>query len=1076
MPLRFAVDELAELDRLGLRRRLRALDGPQGREVTIDGRRVVNVSSNDYLGLAAHPRLTEASARAVTELGTGAGASRLIVGNQAPHRELELALAGFFGREAALLFNSGYQANVGVLQALAGRGDVVVSDALNHASLIDGCRLSRATIEVVAHGDVAAVEARLAAAGGARRRFVVTDSLFSMDGDRAPLVELAALAQRYDAALIVDEAHAVGVLGDGRGLAAELGVRPDVLVGTLGKAFGSFGAFAVAEEPTVELLLNRARSFVFTTALPPAVVAASVCAVGLVAGDEGAALRSRLARNTARLGAGLRAAKIIQAAETVSAFPDRRGRRPNRDGERGGTARGWVLRPGHPTSDGAGRHRSTPDCRVGRAHRRRHRRAGSGAVGAAGSGHATRREDVDMRQRTRALIELDKRYIWHPFTQMQEWLDETPLVIERGEGNYLIDTEGRRFLDGVSSLWVTVHGHARPEITEAIREQAGCLAHSTLLGLANVPAAELAGRLIELAPRGLSKVFYSDAGSTAVEIALKMAFQYWQLRGKPAKQRFVSLAEAYHGDTIGAVSVGGIDVFHAIFGPLLFEGHRVPTPHPYRASPGDGPEAVPGREPWRAAGDARGARRDHCGRDHGAAGAGRRGHDRPSAGFSGWGRGGLPRARGAANPRRGRHRLWPNRDDVRVRARERVAGPFVSGQGHHGWLSAAGGDPGVPGGLRAFLAPRVEGKTFFHGHTYTGNPLACAAALASPRALRAEGTLSEFARARTSCGLLAVSWAAAVRSAIFAQRGLMWASSSGTTGRPREAYPADWRALGCAGGSRARGHPATAGRRGRAHAAAVDYRRRARAPRGRGRGRDSRRAGVIRWFVTGTDTGVGKTTVGVALLAAAAARGHETAAMKPLESGCARGADGALVPEDALRLAAAATGRASLDDVCPYRFEAPVAPGVAAEAQGVAIDRSVVAAALARVMERSSWGLVEGAGGLLVPLGGGLTIADLVVWTGFPLLIVARPGLGTINHSLLTVEVARARGIEVAGVVLASAAGETDATAAWSNARENQRHGSVPVLGWLGWSADQGARALGAMAVTSLAMDVLAPG
>jgi adenosylmethionine-8-amino-7-oxononanoate aminotransferase len=174
---------------------------------------------------------------------------------------------------------------------------------------------------------------------------------------------------------------------------------------------------------------------------------------------------------------------------------------------------------------------------------------------------------------TMNLRDKDRTFVWHPFTQMQEWTE--PLVIERAEGNELIDTDGRRYLDGVSSLWVTVHGHRRAELDAAVRAQLDKVAHSTLLGLANVPSIELAERLVRIAPSGLARVFYSDSGSTAVEVALKIAFQHQRQRGKPEKKRFLALTEAYHGDTIGSVSVGGIDLFHQIFHPLLFEVLRV---------------------------------------------------------------------------------------------------------------------------------------------------------------------------------------------------------------------------------------------------------------------------------------------------------------------------------------------------------------------------------------------------------------------------------------------------------------------------------------------------------------------
>lgn len=183
------------------------------------------------------------------------------------------------------------------------------------------------------------------------------------------------------------------------------------------------------------------------------------------------------------------------------------------------------------------------------------------------------------------LEQWDKEYVWHPFTQMKQYRKEKPLIIERGEGSYLIDLEGNRYLDGYSSLWVNIHGHNHPELNEAIREQAGKVAHSTLLGAANVPSILLAKKLVEITPPGLNKVFYSDAGSTSVEIALKMAYQYWKLKDLKRyerKNKFISLKEAYHGDTIGSVSVGGMDTFHSIFRPLLFDRIEIPAPYAYR--------------------------------------------------------------------------------------------------------------------------------------------------------------------------------------------------------------------------------------------------------------------------------------------------------------------------------------------------------------------------------------------------------------------------------------------------------------------------------------------------------------
>src|SRR5262249_30336914 len=197
-----------------------------------------------------------------------------------------------------------------------------------------------------------------------------------------------------------------------------------------------------------------------------------------------------------------------------------------------------------------------------RAFRRPHRRA-----------HRSRLIGARRPSAMTNTADLDRRHVWHPFTQMRDWLHDEPLVIERAEGNYLIDQDGRFYLDGVSSLWVNVHGHRRREIDDAIRAQLERVAHTTLLGLCSPPSAELAARLCKLS--GLAKVFYSDSGSTAVEIALKMAYQYWYHRGRPQKCRFVALHEAYHGDTLGAVSVGGIELFHQLFAPLLVPCHRI---------------------------------------------------------------------------------------------------------------------------------------------------------------------------------------------------------------------------------------------------------------------------------------------------------------------------------------------------------------------------------------------------------------------------------------------------------------------------------------------------------------------
>jgi 8-amino-7-oxononanoate synthase len=317
-------EELRRLDEAGLRRELRSWEGAHGAWIELDGRRLSSFSSNNYLGLAGHPVVARAAAAVLAQAGVGAGASRLIAGNHAEHRALEDELARFHRVEGVLLFNSGFQANVGAIPALVGSEDLVLSDRLNHASLIDGCRLSRARVLVYDHGDPDHARRLLAEARrGSRRCLLITEAVFSMDGDPAPLAALAAATAEHDAWLMVDEAHAVGALGpDGRGLCAEAGIVPDVLVGTLGKAFGTFGAYVAGSARLRSFLLHRARSFVFTTALPPAVAAASRAAVSLAAGPEGERLRRELAARIDRFRAGLATLDLLTTgAGTSAVFP-----------------------------------------------------------------------------------------------------------------------------------------------------------------------------------------------------------------------------------------------------------------------------------------------------------------------------------------------------------------------------------------------------------------------------------------------------------------------------------------------------------------------------------------------------------------------------------------------------------------------------------------------------------------------------------------------------------------------------------------------------------------------------------
>jgi 8-amino-7-oxononanoate synthase len=284
-PLHWLDDELTALDVQHLRRRLVTRAGSQQGTIVVDGQELINFGANDYLGLAADSRLATAAAKAASNEGWGAGASPLVTGHSAAHAELEQALAKFEGAEAALVFNSGFAANCGTVAALVGAGDAIYADAKNHASLIDGCRLSRAEVHIYRHGDVDHLSELLRESSKYRRRLIVTDSLFSMDGDLAPLVQLAELAAQHQAMLMVDEAHATGVFGaHGRGVTEHLGIEDGVHIrmGTLSKSLGSAGGFVVGSRNLIDWLMNRARSYVFSTAFPPAVAAAATAALKIV--------------------------------------------------------------------------------------------------------------------------------------------------------------------------------------------------------------------------------------------------------------------------------------------------------------------------------------------------------------------------------------------------------------------------------------------------------------------------------------------------------------------------------------------------------------------------------------------------------------------------------------------------------------------------------------------------------------------------------------------------------------------------------------------------------------------------
>ena len=363
------------------------------------------------------------------------------------------------------------------------------------------------------------------------------------------------------------------------------------------------------------------------------------------------------------------------------------------------------------------------------------------------------------RPSTAELIAWDHQYLWHPFTQMRDWLAESPLVIERGEGNYLIDTDGRRYFDGVSSLWCNVHGHRKRELDEALRAQCERIAHSTMLGLANVPATVLAKRLVELTPPRLTRVFYSDAGATAVEIALKLALQYWQLRDQPQRTRFVALTEAYHGDTLGAVGVGYTETFHRFFRPVITPALRIDPPHVFRWQRGESTEHALAL----AIADAERIFAAHGGEIAALIVE--------------------PLMQGAAG-------MWAQppgylpalRDLTRRHGTLLICDEVATGFGRTGRMFAIEHEDvepdllclgkGLTGGylplaatlaseeiFSAFLAPYEKFEAFFHGHTYTGNPLASAVGVANLDVFEGEGVV---ARVRERGGQLAGLLAEAV--------------------------------------------------------------------------------------------------------------------------------------------------------------------------------------------------------------------------------------------------------------------------------------------------------------------------
>ncbi len=352
------------------------------------------------------------------------------------------------------------------------------------------------------------------------------------------------------------------------------------------------------------------------------------------------------------------------------------------------------------------------------------------------------RIDAIMNARTRNLIDIDKKYLWHPFTQMADWLATKPVVIDSAEGFFLIDTEGRRYIDGVSSLWCNLHGHRVKKIDDAIKAQLGKVAHSTLLGLGQTKSIELAEKLIWIAPGGLKKVFYSDSGATAVEIALKMAFQYYQNLGRKTRRKFIALRASYHGDTLGSVSVGGIETFHSIFRPLLFDVFFVPAPHPYRF---DGDSSDCAKYTLQEIENILKNKIEEVAAvvlEPLVQGAG----------------GIIVHPQGFLKDLRNLTKKF----NVLL-----IADEVATGFGRTGRMFACEHEQvepdimclakGISGGylplaatlttqqvFEAFLGPVAEEKTFYHGHTYTGNALGCAAAAASLELLEENKTIESL--------------------------------------------------------------------------------------------------------------------------------------------------------------------------------------------------------------------------------------------------------------------------------------------------------------------------------------------
>jgi len=692
-----------------------------------------------------------------------------------------------------------------------------------------------------------------------------------------------------------------------------------------------------------------------------------------------------------------------------------------------------------------------------------------------------------MKKKSWARMDLD--HVWHPFTQMKTYQTDENLILAWGDRAWLEDVDGNTYFDGVSSLWTNVHGHRHPALDRALMGQAHRLAHSTLLGVGNKPAAALAERLADLAPGDLGRVFFSDNGSTAAEVAMKMCFQAWRHRGATGEQRteFVALADGYHGDTIGSVSAGGMEIFHGLFHPLLFKTHFLPSPNCYRCPMGK-PRGACGFECARALGPLL----DEAG-------------DRVCAMIV------EPMVQGA-----GGILVYPPevlriyREETASRGILLIVDEVATGFGRTGRMFAsehAGVEPdlitvakGLTGGYlpvaatlageeiyEAFLADYAEFKTFFHGHTYTGNPLGCAVALANldeiecadlvarvadrSSALKARlmGRLSRHTNVGDIrlLGLmggveLVADRATKARFPVAARTGhqvILKAREAGLLLRPlgdvivlmpplastdaELEFLVDGMAwaieqvLGATEGTRQsnqRTLPAI--------------------PKIPRRGRLDLLPGPRleptppRILVTGTDTGVGKTVAAAALGLAARAHGLDISCWKPVESGVPRGKDEG--PDQSLYRT---LGLAGPGDRWPTMgFRDPVSPHLAARTEGRAVD---VDGLVRRLRDGDEPLLVEGAGGLMVPLDGTQTWADLALRADLGVLVIAPNRLGCLNQIFSVSYLLRTMGIEFCGVILNQHQADATDLSAGSNADELARYlgdlflGVMPDLGTL---------------------------